>query len=183
MNNKKTIVEEFKKEFSKYRDRKYLVDAGQFEKGVGKGKTYALKTSIVRKISRENYRKIKHLSKKEIFELCEVLLNTGFKSTAFDWAYRCKKHYEKREFVLFESWLEKYVKDWGSCDDFCTHAFGHFLFTFPEFSPKLVGWAKSKNLWLRRASAVILIYSVRRKRLLERVFEIADLLLLDEEDL
>lgn len=179
----KTIVEEIKKEFSKYNDEKYLVDTGQFEKGVGKGKTYILRTSIVREVSADLFRKIKNLPKQKIFLLCEELLRAGYNSVAFDWAFRLKGQYERRDFFLFEFWLKKYVKDWGSCDDFCTHAFGHFLFTYPDFASRLLSWVRSKNMWLRRASAVILIYSLRRKALFQRAIDIADILLLDEEDL
>ena len=183
MKRKSSIVTELRNEISKYRDNKYMIDAGQFEKGIGKGKSYVLKASIVKKISADSYRKIKNRPKQEIFELCEDLLKEGYNNVAFDWAYRCKKHYEIRDFCLFEYWLKKYVEGWGSCDDFCTHALGYFLFQFPGFVSTIKLWAKSRNRWLRRASAVVLIYSIRRKQMIASVFEIADTLLLDKDDL
>lgn len=175
------IVEEIRREFTKYRAKEYMVDAGQFDKG--KEKVLVLKAAIVRKISAEYFGKVKNRPKQEIFELCEDLLEAGYNAVAFDWAFRCKKQYEETDFYIFESWLKKYVTGWGSCDDFCTHAFGYFIYSFPKFVPTIKDWAKSENRWLRRASAVVLIYSLRRKRLLDSAFEMADILLLDENDL
>lgn len=77
--------------------------------------------------------------------------------------------------------MKKYVSNWGSCDDLCTHAFGAFIYQFSEFLPKVKEWTKSSNRWFRRASAVIMIYSTRRDKYLEPVFETADILLLDQD--
>ena len=44
-------------------------------------------------------------------------------------------------------------------------------------------WARSKNLWVRRISAVSLIVSLRRGQQLPLAFQIADILLQDREDL
>jgi len=179
---KKMIVEELRREFARYTDEKYMVDAGQFEKG-RKKKTFVPKTAIVRKISADYFRKVKNRPKQEIFELCEDLLEAGYKAVAFDWAFRCKKLYEVTDFHIFESWLKKYVTGWGSCDDLCTHAFGYFVYSFPKFVSSVEEWAKSENRWLRRASAVVLIYSLRRKQLLDAALGMADILLLDKDDL
>ncbi len=44
-------------------------------------------------------------------------------------------------------------------------------------------WARSENRWLRRAAAVSLILPARRGRFLVEVFEIADRLLTDGDDM
>jgi 3-methyladenine DNA glycosylase AlkD len=149
-----------------------------------KGKS--LITAAVRKIGRENFDLVEKLSKDEIFVVCEQLLETGSweeEVIAFDWAFRIRKQYETSEFTRFENWLKKYVHGWGSCDDFCTHAFGHLIFTFPEHILTLKTWTKSDNRWFRRAAAVVLIYGIRRQQNFQAAFEIADLLLMDGDDL
>jgi len=149
-----------------------------------KGKT--LKTAAVRKVGRENFGLVKNRSKNEIFATCEQLLDTGRweeEVIAFDWAFRIRKQYESSDFDRFESWLEKYVHGWGSCDDFCTHALGHLLYTYPEHIPSLKAWATSENRWFRRGAPVTLIYPIRRKQSFAAAFEIADLLLMDGDDL
>ena len=57
------------------------------------------------------------------------------------------------------------------------------MLKFPEYLYKLNIWAKSKNRWERRASTVILICLIKRKDYLKKIFEIADILLLDKDDL
>ena len=55
---------------------------------------------------------------------------------------------------------------------------------FPSlFIKELKEWTQSKNRWLRRAAAVSLIVPAKKGYFLKDVVEIADLLLLDEDDL
>jgi len=63
----------------------------------------------------------------------------------------------------------------------CTHAFGAFIFQFPKFISNVKEWTQSPNRWIRRASAVVTIYSVRRQKHLKEIFEIADILLTDPD--
>jgi 3-methyladenine DNA glycosylase AlkD len=54
---------------------------------------------------------------------------------------------------------------------------------YPQYVKILKKWAKSKNLWMRRASAVSLIVPGKRGKFLSDIFELADILLLDKEDM
>jgi 3-methyladenine DNA glycosylase AlkD len=54
---------------------------------------------------------------------------------------------------------------------------------YPEFLPKLKTWALSRNRWVRRASAVSLIVPARKGLFLKEIFEIADILLMDPDDM
>lgn len=176
------IVQEIRKELKKHADPKYHDVVKRFVKE--ELILFGVRTPIVRKISAKYFSRIRKKSKEEIFNSCEDLLESGYgeeRTVAFDWAFRLRKHYTTSDFPLLESWLKKYVSNWGACDDLCTHAFGALIYQFPEFFPNLKKWAKSNNRWLRRASAVIMIYSIRRGKYLETVFEIADILLLDQD--
>jgi len=147
---------------------------------------YGIRTPKVRKIAKEYFKEINDRSKDVILDLCEELLQTGISENytiAFQWAYRIKNRYEKEDFDRFESWLEKYVNNWGACDDFCTHAFGYFVYEYPEYISDVKEWTKSDNMWKRRAAAVIMIYSIRKEKHLDDILEIADLLFYDDEDL
>lgn len=189
MSTEKRIIKEINQELKKHIDHEYRDSVQKFTKKEDRNDRvthYGVKTPIVRKISTKYYSQIKAKPKEEIFKICEDLLKSRCseeKTIAFDWAFRLRKCYEESDFNIFELWLKKYVTGWGSCDDLCTHAFGAFIYQFPEFIPKVKEWARSKNQWLKRASAVVLIYSLRRKQLLGSSFEIADMLLLDKEDL
>jgi 3-methyladenine DNA glycosylase AlkD len=144
-------------------------------------------TSVLRSVARQTYRQdVRHLSTGDIFCLCENLLQSrdGRESViAFQWAYQARKRYQSDDFKRFERWLEQYVHSWGSCDDFCTHAFGNLIFKFPEHIPQIKTWTRSANRWFRRGAAVVMIYSIRRGHYFSDSIDIADLLLFDHDDL
>lgn len=144
-------------------------------------------TSVLRSIARQIYREqVRQLPIDNIFELCEELLRSGDgreRAVAFQWAFQARKFYQTSDFKRFEGWLDRYVDDWGSCDDFCTHAFGDLINKFPEHIPTVKNWTRSMNRWLRRGAAVVMIYGIRREKGFSDSFEIADMLLMDKEDL
>jgi len=160
------------------------LQAAKQDKNNRKGKS--LITAAVRQIARDHFQQVKNMSKDEIFALCEQMLEMGTweeKTIAFQWAFRIRRQYEMSDFPRFEHWLDLYVDGWGSCDDFCSHAFGHLIFAFPEHIPSVKHWTASEGRWFRRGAAVVMIYGIRREQGFSASFEIADQLLLDEDDL
>lgn len=178
------LIRQVRKELRRNVDREYRNGAKRyFKEGI---ELYGVRSHLVRDISARYFSEVRGESKQEIFKLCEKFLKSGMseeKAIAFDWAYRLRKSYEKSDFKRFESWLRNYVSNWAACDDHCCHAFGSFIFQFPEFFPRLTVWAHSTNRWFRRASSVVLIYSLRKSKMLSKAFKIADILLMDEDDL
>ncbi len=177
----KNIIKELK-ELNK--DPKNLKDYSRFHKD--SKKRISLTTPIVRRLARNYFPK--DLKKKEIFLLCEKILESKIRektTIAFQWMYRLEKVYEASDFIFFEKILKKYVTSWGKCDDFCTHAVGSLIHQYPELLPKVFKWTNSKNRWFKRASAVIFVYHAHRKdkKTLKNVFQTAEKLLLDEDDL
>lgn len=186
MKSNKKIIEEIRRELKAKIEPSYRKIFYRFFKKGERVKILGARNKFVKKIASVHFLKIKNLPKKEIFTLSEELLKSVINeemSIGFNFAYRLKNQYERGDFKIFERWLKNYVSNWGSCDNFCTHILGDFLYKFPEFLPKLKIWAKSKNRWQRRASAVALIYSLRRKKYLKEIFEITDILVFDKDDL
>ena len=149
-----------------------------------KGKT--LITAVVRQIAKDHFQQVEGRSKDDILAICERLLDSvGWyeRTIAFQWAFRIRRQYADSDFGRFETWLEKYVNGWDSCDDFCTHAFGYLIYAFPEHISAVKTWIPSGNRWFRRGAAVVMIYGIRRGQGFEPAFEIAEQLLLDEDDL
>jgi len=149
-------------------------------------KFHGVKTAVVNRIARERYRQIKDLSKEDTFSLCTTLFKTDYMeeaTIACDWAYRLREKFEPVDFVLFEEWLNKYINNWAKCDTFCNHTVAAFIEKYPEHIERLKTWTKSQNRWLRRAAAVTLILPARKGNFLKDVFEIADSLLVDKDDL
>ena len=146
----------------------------------------AIKTPVLRQISREHFREIGTWSADDILSCCDFLLATDeryMRFFAFDWAFRIKKHYVGAHFKIFERWLMTYVDGWGSCDHVCCGALGHLLLRYPDLAGKTRSWRKSGNLWMRRAAAVSLIVPVRKGLLLDEVRDCAEVLLEDSEDM
>jgi 3-methyladenine DNA glycosylase AlkD len=148
--------------------------------------THGVRSAAVKKISKSHFRRIRDFDKKEIFSLCDELWKSGYleeTSIAAEWAYGLRDRFEEADFGIFDRWVMKYVSNWASCDTLCNHAVGAFVEQFPEYISELKRWALSKNRWARRASAVSLIIPARHGKFIDEVFEIADMLLADGDDL
>lgn len=178
------MLEELRTELKANVDTVYLDGAKNYFKE--EINIYGVRIPVVRKISLKYFKRLKTSRKEKVFELCEELFSSGYgeeSTVAFDWAFRMKKEFKISDFERFQQWLEKYVTDWSLCDNFCSHAFGELIYRYPELIDKTTDWCKSENRWFRRASAVILIYSIRRKNILDKVFDVCDYLLQDTDDL
>jgi len=182
--NMSDIIESVRKELKKNADPKEVKKGQHFFKE--KVMFYGVKTAVVGKIGREYFKVLKDKKKQEIFILCEELWQSGYMEESYiacNWSYYIHKDYKPADFKVFEKWVNYYVSNWASCDTLCNHTIGTIVEMYPEYLPDLKEWAKSKNRWVRRASAVSLIIPARRGKFLEDIFEIADILLLDQDDL
>jgi len=147
---------------------------------------YGIKSAIVHQISKEHYKTISDKSKSHIFSICEELWKSGIMEESFvacNWSYNVRKNYEPSDFEVFERWVNKYVSNWASCDTLCNHTVGTFVEKFPSYISGLKSWAKSPNRWVKRASSVSLIIPARNGEFLKEIFEIADILLSDKDDM
>jgi 3-methyladenine DNA glycosylase AlkD len=147
---------------------------------------YGVRSAVVSRIGGEHFKEIKNSDKKTKFALIEQLLKAGYfeeSMIAYAWADRISKTFDKEDFEVLEAWLSRYVSNWAECDTLCNHAIGTFIDTYPAYVKNLKTWARSANRWVRRGAAVTLIVPARRGKFLKEVFEIADILLLDDDDL
>lgn len=150
-----------------------------------KGQSGRIPTPIVRDICRRHYQQLRGLPKNEILRICDELLEHREWEkllVAFEFAHRIKR-YDREDFAVFYRWLVDYVNGWASCDDLCTHPFGLYVYQHPDCLDEVLRWTESSNCWVRRAAAVVLIYSIRRGKLFAEGLQIADKLLLDQHDL
>ncbi|WP_300300802.1 DNA alkylation repair protein [Anaerosolibacter sp.] len=130
-------------------------------------KENGLTTGKIRSISASLYRALDDKSIDNVLTACEHLLDErqwALSVIAYDWAYRIRKQYNNKTFSVFESWLKKYVTGWGDCDDFCTHAFGELLSQNNELFTHVLKWTEHSDFFVRRASAVILIYPIKHDK-------------------
>jgi len=144
-------------------------------------------TGDIRKLSGRLYRQIKDKTITNVLVLAEELLEQhswALGVIAFDWAYRVRDQYTPDTYDIFYAWLKKYVRGWGDCDDFCTHAFGELLRQHKELFARMSDWTKDEDFWVRRAAAVILIPGILREDYQGiDPYAVADALIYDPHDL
>lgn len=157
----------------------------ELEENVPKGKHII--TGDIRKLSAALYREIKDKNIENVFSICEELLEQRRWATgviAYDFAYRVRKQYNESTYDIFFRWLKDYVRGWGDCDDFCTHAFGEMLRQKKFLFEKVITWTEDKDFWVRRASAVVLIPAIMKNDYDGiNPLQISDRLMQDEHDL
>ena len=147
---------------------------------------YGVQVPVVNKISKDSLKDIEAFEKAEIFRLAEIIWQSGVLEESFiacNWTYSLRKSFQPEDFKVFKNWIDLYINNWASCDTFCNHSVGEFIQMYPDFLMELEKFAKSKNRWMRRASAVSLIIPARKGLFLDTIFEIADILLPDKDDL
>lgn len=178
------IIEKIRKELRSNIDAKTQESSQNFFKE--KIKFHGVKVPVVNKISKDFFSLIEMKSKSQIFEICEKLWQSGFIEESFiacNWSFYIHKKYEPEDIRIFERWIDNYVNNWASCDTLCNHTVGQFIEMYPDNIHRLKDMARSENRWMRRASAVTLIIPARKGKFLNDIFQIADILLLDKEDL
>lgn len=178
------IIESIREELQRNADEETRVSGQRFFKE--ETKTYGVKTATVTRLGKQYFKLIKDREKQDIFDLCEELWQSGYMEESFiacHWSYYIRKQYQPDDFAVFEKWVDQYVTNWASCDTLCNHTVGAFVEMYPEYLSELKRWAKSTNRWMRRASAVTIIIPAKQGKFLSDIFDIADILLLDKDDL
>jgi len=178
------ILSEIRNTLKENADEQTLLSSQRFFKETTR--KYGVKNPEVRKISKVYFKEIKDLSKEEIFSYCEQLLQSGYMEEAFiacHWSQNLHKKYEPSDFQLFKKWIDTYIDNWATCDTFCNHTMGMFIEKYPEYMDALKAFTQSENRWMKRAAAVSLIVPARKGAFLQDIFEIADALLMDPDDM
>ncbi len=150
-------------------------------------KALGLRNPHVHKIAKTFFKKIQHLSKKEILDAAEELLKSGYheeRLVAFDWAQYVPV--EKEDFQRFKRWTEEYVDNWAQCDGFVPYVLEKFLH-YPDLKKEMFKWTTHTKTMVRRAAAVAYLHdgggSKPSTHNIEDRFKIALALMHDKEDL
>ncbi|MFZ5376193.1 MAG: DNA alkylation repair protein [Patescibacteria group bacterium] len=179
-----TIVTQLRKQLKANADPQTKTSGQRFFKE--KVNIYGVKTAMVMKLGRSFDKEIVSLKKSEVFDLCEELWKSGYMEESFiacHWSYLIHQKYQPADFAVLEKWVSNYVSNWASCDTLCNHTVGTFVEMYPSHLASLKKWAKSDNRWVKRAAAVSLIIPARHGKFLKDIFEIADILMMDQDDL
>jgi 3-methyladenine DNA glycosylase AlkD len=84
----------------------------------------------------------------------------------------------------WKGWLSRdHASNWATTDAICGLLIGPLLLDRPELATRVSGWSSDRNMWVRRASVVGLIPSLRRGRHLNLAYDAAARLHGDRRDL
>ncbi len=147
---------------------------------------YGVRSKTVGEIGKAGYKLVRQLTKEEVFSMCDTLWQSGMMEETFIacmWSEKLARQFVPDDFAVLENWVHHYVNNWASCDTLCNHTVGGFIQMYPEFTGELKKWARSENRWVKRAAAVSLIIPARKGMFLPDIFEIADILLTDRDDM
>jgi 3-methyladenine DNA glycosylase AlkD len=87
-----------------------------------------------------------------------------------------------REFRLFELWLRR-LGSWADHDALVHYLIAPMVVGNGKRQSRTLRWAKSRDPWHRRASAVALIRAARLKQSFPQIRSVAEVLLSDENDM
>ncbi len=188
----KRYIQEISAELKKHVDLKFKRGSIRFFKE--EINPIGVRTDIAKRIANNFYSKHKkEFSKKQWIGLCESLweeetgnsklpcMEYGMIVTVF--MKKIVRQLEKKDFFLFERWIDKYITNWAHCDLLCSGAVGEIIRKHDELSKETLKWTKSKNRWKKRASSVCYIKLSKEKQFLPIIFKTAELLIKDNDDL
>lgn len=147
---------------------------------------YGVRTGATRAIGKRVWKTIDPRTKSHVFELCDQLYAIDKGETviiANQWAHFVSDQFSKSDLPHFKRWLTRYANNWARVDNLCSEVIGPFLIMYPDMFSKTKSWRSSLNRWVRRAAAVCLIRRLQKGDALKEVFEVADELLMDSDDM
>jgi 3-methyladenine DNA glycosylase AlkD len=178
------IIEDLKSELIRNADEKTKLSGERFFKEAVT--MYGIKSAVVVRIGKEHFKSIPDKDKSNIFSLCTELWQSGIMEESFvacNWSYYVHRQYQPSDIEILDKWVSNYVNNWASCDTLCNHTTGTLIEMYPELLNRLKLWAKSDNRWVRRAASVSLIVPARKGKFLPDIFEIADIMHSDTDDM
>jgi len=87
-----------------------------------------------------------------------------------------------KQFRLFDQWLDR-VSNWVDHDALLHYLIGPMIAAEPSRVRFVFLWARSRNRWRRRASAVALIRGARRRMFRSEIARLSEMLLHDADDM
>jgi 3-methyladenine DNA glycosylase AlkD len=88
----------------------------------------------------------------------------------------------KREFALFDSWLDR-ITSWADHDALVHYLIAPMVAAKPARTKQVFRWAKSPSRWRRRAACVALIRGAREKQFFPEIVRLSEMLLKDQDDM
>jgi 3-methyladenine DNA glycosylase AlkD len=163
-------------------------DATRYFRGDHGLRFYNVGTQAMRALARGLYAENKdRWTLGDAIRLADVLMRDPHletKSVGIEVVARFRKSFTPPLLPRWKRWLATNLSaNWATTDAMCGLLIGPLLVDRPALALRMRAWSGDRNMWVRRASAVGLIPSVRRGAALDLAYEIAARLHADREDL
>jgi 3-methyladenine DNA glycosylase AlkD len=104
------------------------------------------------------------------------------KITAVFLLEKMDSRFTRREFSMFESWLDR-ISSWSDHDALVHCLISPMVAAEPDRLKSVFRWVKSSNRWHKRAACVALIRGARTKMFFPEIVKLSDSLLADPDDM
>jgi 3-methyladenine DNA glycosylase AlkD len=162
-------------------------DASRYFRGASRLGFYNAGTSRVRALAREIALQHPAWAVDDAVKFADLLMVDRYlevKGVAIETLARFRREFQPRHLRVWKQWLASNAADnWATTDAICGTLIGPLLVAHPELVHGMAAWARSRNLWVRRAAIVGLLAPLRRHDVLDEVYAIAGVLHRDEADL
>jgi 3-methyladenine DNA glycosylase AlkD len=180
----RTLVEQVRAALGAHADEEFRRGVANFFREPVK--PYGVRSPDVQTIARDAAREMKHWTAAERDRFASALWRSGRleECTVAIWAYRrFARQCGAREFSVFEGWLDHYVHNWANCDGLAAWLLAATIANEPALITRLHPWTGAPNRWKRRAAIVSLLQEAKRGRNTGAIFQIAQTLLPDADDM
>lgn len=137
------------------------------------------------KIAKAYYKHI-YGDKDRFVRICYALLETrhSFVMTIVTAWIKKGRFYDESYLLTYEKWLHSYIDTWWDCDLFCYRVLNPMIEKHNEGKIKVLLWANSSSIYVKRAALVSLIHSSREFSVnvdFELVMNVVEVLKFDNE--
>jgi len=163
-------------------------DASRYFRGMDDLGFYNVGTSRIRAMARDLHRTNREQwTVTDAVAFADPLVRDRYlevKGIGIELMARYARSFSPRLLPVWKRWLARnYSSNWATTDAICGMLIGPLLIKHPELVHPVSTWAHDRNMWVRRASAVSLIPSVRQGLALDAAYRVAKVLHADPEDL
>jgi 3-methyladenine DNA glycosylase AlkD len=147
-------------------------------------KPLGVRSADLQSIVKHAVRRLKRLSPKEREEFFERMWQRGDLEAGVLVCHTARPfshEYGRREFRLFERWIETHVNNWAHCDGVASWLLAACVANEPQLQAELLRWTRSRNRWKRRAAAVALLQEAKLGRSTEMIFRVTAALSTDPD--
>jgi 3-methyladenine DNA glycosylase AlkD len=163
-------------------------DAARYFRGEHGLRFYNVGTENMRSLARAIYMANRaDWTVDDAMRLADALMRDPYletKAVGIEVIARYRDSFTPRLLPSWKRWLAGNLStNWATTDQICGTLIGPLLADHPRLIPLMRTWSAHRNMWVRRASAVALIPSIRRGLALDVAYAVAKALHQDGEDL